>query len=152
VVIDGTTQHGYVGIPLIDLNGDNAGASAIGLTIQGGNSTVKGLIINSFAQAGIELTIEWTNTVTGNYLGTDSTGTGNGDGVLLSFASNNLIGGTDAQADRTETPLVGAASSATRAGLALVKLEVESPHDAQLPAVDQFMTELFPEQSRDMAT
>jgi hypothetical protein len=98
VVIDGTTQPGYAGVPLIELNGSAAGPSAIGVTIQGGNSTVKGLIINGFAQAGIELTIGWTNTITGNYLGTDSTGTtgvGNGDGLLLSYTSYNVIGGTN---------------------------------------------------------
>jgi hypothetical protein len=57
IIIDGTTEPGYAGVPLIELNGSAAGANAIGLTIKGGNSTVKGLIVNGFAQAAIELTV-----------------------------------------------------------------------------------------------
>src|SRR5690349_5719531 len=40
-VIDGTTQPGYAGVPLIELNGSGAGSTANGLTIQDGGSTVK---------------------------------------------------------------------------------------------------------------
>jgi hypothetical protein len=101
-VVDGTTQPGYAGAPLIELNGSAAGPDANGLTLHGGNSTVKGLIINGFAKAAIVLTTGWTNTITGNYLGTDPTGTtaeGNGEGIHISFSSNNRLGGTTA-ADR----------------------------------------------------
>src|SRR6266542_7047742 len=40
VIIDGTTQPGYAGAPLIELNGANAGSGADGLSITAGNSTV----------------------------------------------------------------------------------------------------------------
>src|SRR5262245_58883669 len=55
VVIDGTTQPGYVGRPLIVLNGTTAGSVANGLTISAGSSTVRGLVINSFRSNGILL-------------------------------------------------------------------------------------------------
>src|SRR5262249_47635739 len=47
VVIDGSTQPGYAGTPLIELNGSKAGASSVsGLTIIAGSSTVQCLVIN----------------------------------------------------------------------------------------------------------
>jgi hypothetical protein len=101
LVIDGTTQPGFERSPLIELNGSAAGPDANGLFIRAGNSTVKGLIVNGFAQAAIELTGGGNNTVAGNYIGTDSAGTtavANGEGILLTFTSNNTIGGTTAEA------------------------------------------------------
>src|SRR5438270_368197 len=47
VTIDGTTQPGFAGSPLIELNGAGAGAFA-GLWITAGNCTVRGLVINRF--------------------------------------------------------------------------------------------------------
>jgi CSLREA domain-containing protein len=56
-VIDGTTQPGFAGSPIIELSGAIAGpAGADGLNITAGNSTVRGLVINrfsSFTRAGI---------------------------------------------------------------------------------------------------
>src|SRR5262249_18160277 len=48
VVIDGTTQPGYAGAPLIELSGANAGSGADGLSITAGGSTVVALVINRF--------------------------------------------------------------------------------------------------------
>ncbi len=45
VIIDGTTQLGYAGTPVIELNGTSA-APANGLNILAGFSTVRGLTIN----------------------------------------------------------------------------------------------------------
>jgi hypothetical protein len=45
VIIDGTTQRGFAGTPLIELDGAGAGSSANGLVISAGSSTVKGLVI-----------------------------------------------------------------------------------------------------------
>jgi hypothetical protein len=96
VVINGTSQPGFAGKPLVELNGTNAGSGANGLKITGGGSTVKGLAINRFASgAGILLTGLGGNTVTGNFLGTDSTGTlarPNQTGVLIQNSSNNTVG------------------------------------------------------------
>ncbi len=102
VTIDGTTQPGYSGTPLIELDGAGAGTGSNGLTITGNDVTVKGLIISGFAGDGIE--------VTGNdaliescYIGTDFTGTkamGNGGAgvAVIGGATNTTIGGTTAGA------------------------------------------------------
>jgi predicted outer membrane repeat protein len=98
MVIDGTSQPGYSGVPLIELNGAAAGPNANGLLITTGSCMVLGLVINRFSQSGIELLDGGGTVLEGNYLGTDVTGTrplGNGTGLLIS-SSNNTIGGTAA--------------------------------------------------------
>jgi hypothetical protein len=75
-----------------------AGVSANGLTIISGGSTVSGLVINRFAGNGIVLLTNGGNTIQGNFVGTDASGSadmGNGgDGVLILDSPGNLIGGT----------------------------------------------------------
>ncbi|MEK6409437.1 MAG: hypothetical protein AABN34_21140 [Acidobacteriota bacterium] len=95
VTIDGATQPGFAGTPIIELNG-NAIISAA-LVIRAGGSTVRGLAINRFFE-GILLTgIAGGNKIEGNLIGTDPSGTiapGNlGFGVIAN-SSNNTIGGT----------------------------------------------------------
>ena len=101
LVIDGTTQPGYAGVPLIELNGVNAGATG-GLAITAGNSTVRGLIINRFNGNGILLQNNGGNVIQGNYIGLNAGGTsasGNAQfGVLVINIPNNTIGGTTASA------------------------------------------------------
>ena len=50
VTIDGTTQPGFAGVPLVVISGDQyaAGASGPGLQISSINSTIRGLVINGF--------------------------------------------------------------------------------------------------------
>ena len=99
VVIDGTTQPGYAGVPLIELNGTSAGSN-IALAITAGGGTVRGLAINSWAGNAISISGGNGNVVEGNYIGTDPTGTlarGNLIGVSVQSA-NNRIGGTTAAA------------------------------------------------------
>src|SRR5258708_5072365 len=50
--IDGTTQPGYSGSPLIEISGVNAGPSD-GLTVINGSFKIKGLAVNGFHQNGI---------------------------------------------------------------------------------------------------
>jgi len=96
LIIDGTTQPGFAGSPIIELNGASAGTT--GLILSAGSSTVRALVINRFNASGI--TLRGTgNIVEGNYIGTDVTGTvklGNsGAGVLINGpSSGNRIGGT----------------------------------------------------------
>ena len=100
VAIDASTQPGYAGTPLIELNGENAGFDS-GLVITAGNSTVRGLAIGRFFSSGIVLRSCNNNTIQGNYIGIDATGTQqrqNNIGILLSISSNNVIGGTTAAA------------------------------------------------------
>ena len=51
VIIDGTTQPGFSGTPIIEIDGSSAGSGANGLRISGGGSTVTGLVINRFIPA-----------------------------------------------------------------------------------------------------
>jgi titin len=95
ITLDGTTQPGYAGVPLIELNGAGAGPGAIGLTLQGGHSLVKGLVINRFDGAGIYLQTNGGDIVQGNFIGTDQTGRiarGNGIGVQIAGVQGCLIG------------------------------------------------------------
>ncbi len=100
VAIDGTTQFGYAGAPLVELRGDLAGAGATGLTIRGSDTRVTGLVINRFSGTGIEIRDAGTTrvVVAGNYIGTDLTGTQlepNGTyGIRIHDAANNVIGGS----------------------------------------------------------
>jgi hypothetical protein len=81
VVIDGTTQLGYVGMPLIEIRGDSAGPASNGLTLQAA-STVRGLVINRFARWGIEAPSGGGGLIAGNFIGTDRAGTsGAGNGT-----------------------------------------------------------------------
>jgi hypothetical protein len=102
VVIDGTTQPGYAGTPLIELNGADAGLAASGLRCGGGHDTIQGFDINSFSGFGIFLRSN-NNTVQGCYIATDVTGTqplpnlrgGISVGDFNSVSSfGNTIGGT----------------------------------------------------------
>jgi len=100
VVIDASTQPGYAGAPLIELDGDSLGFES-GLVITAGNTTVRGLAIDGFQSSGIVLRSCDNNVIQGNYIGVDATGTQprqNKTGILLSVSSNNVIGGTSAAA------------------------------------------------------
>ena len=105
VYIDGYTQPGSTqntlstgdnAVLLIELNGTNL-ANANGLTINptAPNSTVRGLVINRCPNTALEIQ-SGSNTIEGNFIGTDPTGTinlGNGNGVRMVSAGGNLIGG-----------------------------------------------------------
>jgi hypothetical protein len=107
VVIDGYTQPGAkpntlaVGSDakiLIELDGSAAGTGTHGLTIVGGNVTVRGLIVNRFDSDGIRLQGPGGNTIAGNFIGTDTRGSvakGNGGGIVIVDSSTNVIGGTN---------------------------------------------------------
>jgi hypothetical protein len=102
VTIDGTTQPGYAGSPLIELNGAAESPEANGLFITVGHCTVRGLVINRFTSDGIELSEGGDNLIEGNYIGTDPSGTialGNhGVGVVIFYGAGNTVGGTAAGA------------------------------------------------------
>jgi len=98
VVIDATTQPGYAGTPLIELNGTSAGGNDA-LRFQAGSSTIRGLAINRFAASAIHVLFpSGTNFIQGNFIGLAPSGTtaaGNGiEGIWLSGSTGNLIGGT----------------------------------------------------------
>ncbi len=103
VTIDGTSQPGYSGTPLIDIDGTSAGSGANGLTLGtgSGGSTIQALVINNFTGDGISVTTTG-NTILSSYFGTTAAGTAAGsqpmgEGIVLT-AAGNTIGGTAAGA------------------------------------------------------
>jgi hypothetical protein len=105
VVIDGYTQPGASPNTLtigdnavlkIVLDGSQAGA-VDGLVIAGGNSTLRGLVIDNFGYGtGIYITGGGNDAVVGNFIGTDATGVASGanNNGLLIYSSGNTVGGT----------------------------------------------------------
>src|SRR5947207_6888885 len=53
VTIDGTSQPGFAGAPVLELNGAGAGAGVNGLSVNASNVIIKGLIVNRFSGYGI---------------------------------------------------------------------------------------------------
>lgn len=101
VILDASTQPGYAGAPLIELDGVNAGSEANGLVITSGGSFVRGLAIGGFQGAGIVLRSGKGNSIQGNYIGVDATGTvarPNTIGIQIPDSKKNLIGGDTAGA------------------------------------------------------
>jgi hypothetical protein len=97
VTIDGTTQPGYSGTPLIVLVGTNAGVGSNGLALNGADSVVRGLAVDDFQGFGILLGGSG-DVITGCFVGVDATGTvaaGNGLGIECA-ADSITIGGTTA--------------------------------------------------------
>jgi parallel beta-helix repeat protein len=98
VTLDGSTQPGFAGIPLVVLDGTFAGPSADALTITGGDSTVGDLVIHGFSGSGLVLSGQGGNAVVGNYIGTTAAGTqafANVErGIYINGSSHNTIGGT----------------------------------------------------------
>jgi FG-GAP-like repeat len=111
VIIDGASQPGFAGTPIIELSGAVVGTSGDGLTIGSTGSVVRGLVINRFA-VGIRFFEGFFSviggSVEGNYIGTDVSGTaalGNSTGLVLrtrfeppGLVRNVTIGGTVAAA------------------------------------------------------
>lgn len=103
VEIRGDSQPGYAGTPVVELNGASAGANADGFKFTSSGNTVRGLAINRFNGNGMHFLLSSGNTVVGNYIGTDLSGTidlGNAkDGIFIDGGTGNVIGGLSS-ADR----------------------------------------------------
>jgi CSLREA domain-containing protein len=106
VEIDGTTQPFFDQVlPLIRLDGSVVGGTSPGLSISGGDSTVRGLRIANFANApGIELSGGGGNVIVQNFIGVDWWGSyaeSNLHGIVISDSDDNLIGGATPDAVNT---------------------------------------------------
>jgi hypothetical protein len=101
-ILDATTQPGYAGTPIIELDGGSAGASVNGLHITAGISTVLGLDIHSFTAGGILIDTNGGDVIQANYVGTNVTGTtalpNGGNGIQIIDTPSNVIGGTTSSA------------------------------------------------------
>jgi hypothetical protein len=108
VTIDGTTQPGFGSSPLIALIADknplNTGTDASGLDLRANGCVIKGLAIGGIWMNAILIESN-NNTIQGNFIGTNATGTasaGGVDGINLGFTqltpptnvTGNTIGGT----------------------------------------------------------
>jgi hypothetical protein len=111
VTLDGTTQPGFAGAPLVELTGTAAGyANGLWLEAGASGSDVRGLVINRFQANGIVLDHTQDVVIEGNYVGTNADGSGPTEpgtpdpsgnvsaGVILLGGTDNLIGGTTAAA------------------------------------------------------
>lgn len=93
--LNGTSQAGYAGVPLVEIDGSSAGSQTVGLTITAALSKVRGLAINRFASDGIRIDASAV-AVTGCRIGTDRVGTvarGNGGSGIRIAGGLNVIGG-----------------------------------------------------------
>ena len=105
VVIDGTTQSGYIDRPIINLFGieDRAGSGSSGLRVEANQSVVRGLAFQRFIggseQNGAAITLVGSaNLIEANYIGVLADGATpmkNTLGVLIETGSKNVIGGSD---------------------------------------------------------
>ncbi|EHR71852.1 putative Ig domain-containing protein,Cadherin domain-containing protein [Burkholderiales bacterium JOSHI_001] len=116
VTIDGSSQSGYAGAPLVALDGSKPGLDASGLVLStlpssaASGSVLRGLSIYGFSRSAIEVTADVASVlIAGNYLGVDLSGlnapgngkwgvdaTGAGFGLVIgggSAVERNLIGG-----------------------------------------------------------
>ncbi|MET0647259.1 MAG: Calx-beta domain-containing protein, partial [Pyrinomonadaceae bacterium] len=104
VTIDGTTQPGFAGSPVVELSGANIFSSSpfvnagSGLLITAGDSVVRGLVINRFSGSGIFIQTGGGNRIEGNIIGLDPDSivrqANTGNGITISGSSSNIIGGT----------------------------------------------------------
>ncbi|MBX3292305.1 MAG: hypothetical protein KF881_05355 [Acidobacteria bacterium] len=117
-IIDGTTQPGFAGTPIIEIDGSSISGSGEGLRIQAADSVIRGLVINNMPAVnyqgsligGSGIVVLSTNlrpniqnvTIEGNYLGTNVDGTARrpnwGNGVQIFDAYLNTVGGSVPQA------------------------------------------------------
>ncbi|MBK7145727.1 MAG: right-handed parallel beta-helix repeat-containing protein [Xanthomonadales bacterium] len=97
-LFDARTQPGFVGIPLIRIDGAAFSNTESGLRIYAGPTTLQGLIVTRFPGAGIYVGAGDDIVLRGCWIGTtgSAAGFGNGGGVRVGPASNVSIGGTGA--------------------------------------------------------
>jgi hypothetical protein len=105
VTIDGTTQSGFDGSPLVVVNGSrfNDGPNGFGFHLTAGQVTVRGLVVNGFTGADFRLDGAGGDLIAGDYIGTDVTGTQAVSGApnvansgLFILSANNTVGGPTA--------------------------------------------------------
>lgn len=96
VVIDGSSQSGFTGTPLIFLSGASITGGADGMRLNASNSTIKNLAIGNFTGSGINIGFNQTgNKVEGCFIGTNAAGTEaapNGTGIQLSSVGHTIGG------------------------------------------------------------
>ena len=104
VILDGRTQPGYAGKPIIEISGENASDSS-GFVLTASDSLIQGFAIGGFF--GLDFFNQWSagitvrgqnNAIRGNYLGTDVSGEiadPNKHGIVITGTNNRIGGLTD---------------------------------------------------------
>jgi IPT/TIG domain/S-layer homology domain len=107
VTIDGYTQSGASAntdpagddaVLVIELDGTNESGTGIGINLGAGSdgSTVRGLVVGHWKAQGFSVS-SGGNTIAGNFIGTDPSGTlaqSDVTGIRFVFGSDNVVGGT----------------------------------------------------------
>lgn len=96
VVIDGTTQPGFAGTPIIQLAGANSN-NTMGLLFSSNSNTIRGLALGGFNTAVYFYGGSSSNRLEGCWIGVDPSGNvyPNSQGVIVESGSFNTIGGTN---------------------------------------------------------
>lgn len=94
--INGTSQPGFAGVPLVRIDGVALMAGQGALSIDANSSTVRGLMITRVPGTALSLSGGLANQVHTMYLGTDgSAALGNGTGLAIWSSALNTIGGPE---------------------------------------------------------
>ena len=102
MILDGTSEAGFAGEPLIRMDGNAVGGTVDGLTFAStaDDSTLRGVMITSFSRHGIQIDAGADGiTIAGNWIGTTgtgSTGVGNTNTGINVQGADTIIGGTGA--------------------------------------------------------
>ncbi|MGI9604578.1 MAG: right-handed parallel beta-helix repeat-containing protein, partial [Acidimicrobiales bacterium] len=101
LTLDASTQPGFIADPVIQLDGSFATGATAGLSLRTNNSELRGFIVHSFDDDGLEIDGQTgfgdNNVIAGNWVGIDSTGAADPNldaGIVLALgATGNQIGG-----------------------------------------------------------
>jgi uncharacterized repeat protein (TIGR01451 family) len=95
VTIDGTTQPGYAGSPLVEVAGASAGSGVDGFKIFASNCVIRALAINRFTSNGVNILTNGNARIESCYIGLGTDGTtalaNTFSGIYITNAPGNLI-------------------------------------------------------------
>ncbi len=95
VLIDGATQPGYAGSPVVVISGESAGSGVAGLNVTAGGSTLRALDLVDWHAAGVRFMAGGGNVLEDSVVGLDaggfSTGAAMMAGVHIRDSSDNVI-------------------------------------------------------------
>ncbi len=100
ITIDGTSQPGYSGSPIVKIDGTSAGDNACAFTadINGSDHVFNGLVLVNFDECGIYSNFSSNVTVTNSYIGVDfdgETAASNTAGIIFFQTTGGVIGGSN---------------------------------------------------------
>lgn len=98
LTVDATTEPDYEGSPVVEINGQNVEEGLWhGLSLDGGGSVVRGLVVNNWSSDGIRFAHGGGNSVEECHVGTDISGMfampNGANGILFASSSDNVVVG-----------------------------------------------------------